>query len=119
MERQSWAAGSVGVACLLAACGGSNNLLLGRVEAQVGGHQVVVTDCYRTRVPRPTAISSSVGGTSGYRWRPCRDADIVIRGEELVVNGSRPRVLKQGDAVLLDHGRLLVNGSAVPVESGE
>ena len=33
------------------ACGRSTNLLLGRVEAIVSTHTVVVTDCYRTSVP--------------------------------------------------------------------
>ena len=46
--------------CLLAACSRSNNLLLGRVEAKVGTHDVVVTDCYRTSVPPPQMPEEAV-----------------------------------------------------------
>ena len=45
--------GLLSVGLLLGGCSRSNNLLLGRVEAVVAGHTVVVTDCYRTRVPQP------------------------------------------------------------------
>jgi hypothetical protein len=95
------------VACLcaaafLAACGRSNNLLLGRVEATVGGHTVVVTDCYRTSVPPPWQISDA--GAPTYRFMPCRDADVVIRGEALTVNGQSYGRLNPGDDVLVDHG---------------
>ncbi len=41
------------VGLLIGGCSRSNNLLLGRVEAVVAGHTVVVTDCYRTSVPAP------------------------------------------------------------------
>ena len=53
---------------LLSACSRSNNLLLGRVEATVGTHAVVVTDCYRTSVPSPQRLEDAV-----YRFTPCRD----------------------------------------------
>ncbi len=85
--------------CLLAACSRSNNLLLGRVEASVGNHTVVVTDCYRTSVPPPQKIEATV-----YRFTPCRDADVVIRKEELTVNGRPYGRLNPGDSVLVDHG---------------
>ena len=88
-------------------CSRSNNLLLGRVEATVGGHTVVVTDCYRTSVTLP----EKVGGPSeqSYRFMPCRDADILIRNDELIVNGNSYGLLKQEDAVTVDHGKVLIN----------
>lgn len=89
-------------AALLAACSRSNNLLLGRVEATVGGHTVVVTDCYRTSVPPPVPVSDP--GPSTYRFTPCRDADVLIRGKELTVNGQSYGNLNPGDDVLVDHG---------------
>ena len=75
-----------GLVTACSACSRSNNLLLGRVEAKVGGHTVVVTDCYRTSVTPP----ERVGGPSeqSYRFMPCRDADVLIRNDELIVNGS-------------------------------
>lgn len=94
------------------ACSRSNNLLLGRVEATVGGHTVVVTDCYRTGVTPP----EEAGGPGGrsYRFAPCRDADVLIRDDELIVNGSSYGVLKRADAVTVDHGKVLINGMAAP-----
>jgi len=60
-------------AVLLFGCSRSNNLLLGRVEATVGTHTVVVTDCYRTEAPQPEKLADE-GGQSVYRYMPCRDA---------------------------------------------
>ena len=84
---------------LLSACSRSNNLLLGRVQAQVGSHTVVVTDCYRTSVPPPQRLADAV-----YRFTPCRDADVLIRGDDLLVNGQSYGRLNPTDAVLVDHG---------------
>ena len=84
---------------LLSACSRSNNLLLGRVQAQVGSHTVVVTDCYRTSVPPPQRLGDAV-----YRFMPCRDADVLIRGDDLLVNGQSYGRLTPADAVLVDHG---------------
>lgn len=103
-----------GLVVASSACSRSNNLLLGRVEATVNGHTVVVTDCYRTSVTPP----EKVGGPSeqSYRFTPCRDADILIRNDELIVNGSSYGLLKQADAVTVDHGKVLINEmAAVPV----
>jgi hypothetical protein len=84
---------------LLSACSRSNNLLLGRVQAEVGSHTVVVTDCYRTSVPPPQRLGDAV-----YRFTPCRDADVLIRGDELLVNGQSYGRMNPTDAVLVDHG---------------
>lgn len=80
--------GLVCAAVLRSACSRSNNILLGRVEATVGTHAVVVTDCYRTSVPQPQRITDARGGRPCDRFTPCRDADIVIRDEALAVNGG-------------------------------
>jgi hypothetical protein len=91
-------------ACLFSACSKSNNLAMGRVEATVGAHEVVVTDCYRTSVPPPEKMQDAV-----YRFTPCRDADVLIRSEELVVNGQSYGRLKPGDSVLVDHSVVSIN----------
>ena len=96
------------IAIMSLACSESNNVFLGRVQAEVAGHLVVVTDCYRTSVPAPRHEPSD----SSERWTPCRDADLAIRGGELVVNGRSYGVLSRGDSVTVDHGRVLVNGKA-------
>ena len=95
-------AGLCGAAMLHSACSRSNNVFLGRVEATVGGHVVVVTDCYRTSVPPPRQLEGPGGPV--YRFTPCRDADVEIRGEELVVNGVSYGRLNRSDNVLVDHG---------------
>jgi hypothetical protein len=103
-----------GLVMAASACSRSNNLLLGRVEATVGGHTVVVTDCYRTSVTPP----EKMGGPSeqSYRFMPCRDADVLIRNDELIVNGSSYGLLKQADTVTVDHGKVLINEmAATPV----
>jgi hypothetical protein len=93
----------IAVAALLSACSQSNNLLLGRVEATVGTHNVVVTDCYRASAPQPRKLADD-GGKAVYRYMPCRDADVWIRGEELTVNGKSFGNLDPADGVLVDHG---------------
>jgi hypothetical protein len=93
-------------AAALAGCR-SNNLLLGRVEATVGDHTVVVTDCYRTRVPQPERSAGADGPV--YHFKPCRDAEVTIRAEQLTVNGQRYGSLNPGDSVTVDHGRVLIN----------
>src|ERR1700730_1799508 len=97
----------LGALALLSACGQSNNLLLGRVEATVGTHAVVVTDCYRTRAPQPQKLADE-GGKAIYRYLPCRDADVWIRGEELTVNGKPYGHLNPADGVLVDHGAVSI-----------
>jgi len=101
------------------ACDRSNNLLLGRVEATVGGHTIAVTDCYRTSVPPPQKSEDPASGKTTYRFTPCRDADIAIRDEELVVNGQSYGKLIPSDAVTVDHGRVLVNDHAAIAVSGK
>jgi len=88
---------------LISGCSRSNNLLLGTVEATVGTHRVVVTDCYRTEPPQPEKLPDQAGQPV-YRYVPCRDAEIWIRGEELTVNGKGYGHLKPSDSVLVDHG---------------
>lgn len=83
---------------LTPACSRSNNLFLGEVNATVGSHHVVVTDCYRFSVDPPQATKD------GYRYTPCRDADLVIRGDQAIVNGRAYGPLKPNDAILIDHG---------------
>jgi hypothetical protein len=88
---------------MIAACSQSNNLLLGQVQATVGTHAVVVTDCYRTSVPYPQKPGDD------YRFTPCRDADVVIHDEILSVNGQSYGHLNPSDSVLVDHGVVSVN----------
>ena len=67
----------------------------------LGSHRVRVTDCYKTSVPPVTQMG---GEPRIYRFKPCRDADIAIRGEELLVNGRSYGKLQPNDSVLVDHG---------------
>jgi hypothetical protein len=96
---------------LLCACSRSNNLLMGRVEAKVGTHTVVVTDCYRTSVGPPEKLEDPSGQPS-YRYAPCRDAIVLIRAGELSVNGQPYGHLNPTDAILVDHGVVSIHRSA-------
>jgi hypothetical protein len=87
-----------GCALLTISCSRSNNLLMGRVEAKVGDHQAVVTDCYRTSVPQPVQVEPAV-----YRFTPCRDADILVSKDELIVNGKSYGQLQPRDVIVVDH----------------
>ena len=99
----------LGCGLILSACSRSNNVFLGRIETKVGGHTVVVTDCYRPRVPAPQQLSS-VGGREGtYRFAPCRDADITIRAGRLTVNGQSYGAIGDTDTIVVDHGKVLIN----------
>jgi hypothetical protein len=100
------------VTVALPACSRSNNLLLGRVEMAVGAHTVVVTDCYRTSVTPPERIEGA--GQPAYRWTPCRDADVLIRGGELLVNGRSYGSVAVNDAILVDHGIVSINRREPP-----
>jgi hypothetical protein len=90
------------VGLLTLGCSRSNNLLFGRVEAVVAGHTVVVTDCYRTKVPQP------VPEVNGATFTPCRDAVVAIRNEQLSVNGTSYGPLVRNAKVLVDHGRVSI-----------
>jgi hypothetical protein len=99
----------VSVAVTISSCSKSNNVLLGRVEAKLGTHTIVVTDCYRTSVPSAQSVKDSAGGFISYRFTPCVDADVVIRDERLTVNGKSYEKLSPGDTVIVDHGQVFVN----------
>lgn len=97
---------------IAASCSRSNNLLEGRVEAQVGDHVVVVTDCYRTSVPPPQRLDNTSTGQPTFRFAPCRDAVIELRGIEVIVNGTSYGEVKPKDTITVDHGRVLINDRA-------
>ena len=113
-HRRRLAGVGLGLAMALGGCSRSNNLLLGRVEAMVGDHTVVVTDCYRTSVPPPEQTMTGDGPV--YRFMPCRDAEVVIRRDRLVVNGRSYGPLGAGESVTVDHGKVLVNDKPAPVQ---
>jgi hypothetical protein len=92
------------------ACSRSNNLLLGTVQANAGSHHIVVTDCYRLSVDPPREISGPPG-ESGYRYTPCRDADVLIRGEDVIVNGRSYGHIDPTGSILVDHGAVSIGRS--------
>ena len=98
----------------LGACSKSNNILLGRVEEKVGSHIVIVTDCFKTSVPPPQLLKSA-SDKPFFRFTPCLDADVVIDGDQLIVNGRSYGAIKETDTVLVDHGKVLVNNILAPV----
>jgi hypothetical protein len=95
--------------CLSCVACRSNNILLGRVEAMIGDHKVVVTDCYRTSVPPPERSTDRETGVTTHHFVPCRDAEITIRDTVLIVNGKEYGPLRVADSVTVDHGKVLIN----------
>lgn len=93
----------------LPACSKSNNVLLGRVEAKVGEHIVIVADCYKTSVPPPQLLKGD-DAKPFFRFAPCLDADVVFNDDQLIVNGKNYGSVGQQDTVIVDHGVILVNG---------
>jgi hypothetical protein len=91
-----------------AGCAGLADLLQGRVEAQVAGHHVIVTDCYRTSPPAPERLPDEEG-LPVYRYAPCRDAVVILRGADLLVNGTSYGPLGVHDEILVDHGQVSIN----------
>jgi hypothetical protein len=65
-------------------------------------------------VPQPEETRDSASGPTSYHWEPCKDAIIGIRDETLTVNGKEYSKLAAGDTVVVDHGRVLVNGKEQP-----
>ena len=96
------------LALALAACSRSNNLLMGEVQAAAGSHRIFVTDCYRLSVDPPQSTPD------GYRYAPCRDADVLIRNEEAIVNGRSYGRLNPNDSIFVDHGAVSIGRGGSP-----
>lgn len=91
---------AIAIVCTaLSACDAQNNQLLGRVEADIDRHQVVVTHCYTKDLAK---VLSTDDGDS---WTPCKNAVVVIKDGMLYVNGESYGQLGEGDAVLVEDGR--------------
>jgi hypothetical protein len=104
MLRSKLFAAVFGLAMMMSpACSKSNKLLLGTVEANAGSHHIVVTDCYRLTVDPPREIKGP-SGEWGYRYTPCRDADVLIQADEAIVNGRSYGRIDPADSILVDHG---------------
>ena len=90
----------VTISCVsLSACDVQNNQLIGRVEADIDRHQVVVTHCFTKQLAK---VQSTDDGDS---WTPCKNAAVVIKDEMLYVNGESYGQLAEGDSVLIENGR--------------
>jgi len=105
-----WICFCLGAAAIVG-CSRSNNLLFGRVQSEVGSHTVVVTDCYRLRVPQPEKLTGTAASPT-FRFMPCRDADVLIKGDQLSVNGRHYGHLEPADDILVDHGVVSIRRGA-------
>lgn len=94
---------------LFPACNSSQqNALLGKQQATVGGHTIVVNDCYRTDKAQAEIVIDDKGATV-FRFAPCKDSVIEIRNQQLTINGKSYGQIEAGASVTLDHHQLLVN----------
>ena|SRR5438105_180082 len=94
----------VSACAALSACTGSNDPISGRVSVDMGGHEVVVTDCHVQRVPEVT--SSDDGKTQ--RFSVCQQS-VVIQDGMLFVNGDSYGKINDGDRVLVENGRATIH----------
>ena len=98
-------------ALLLNTCGASENLLMGVTQAEVAGRLVVVTDCHRLVAPEAHRLEDLPDGSAVWLYAPCRDAVVLIQGDQLVVNNLPYGATAAGDVILVDHGEVYVNGA--------
>jgi hypothetical protein len=96
------------VVALAPGCGRAADNVLGRGEATVAGQRIVGTAIYRLHVSAPEALPPLADGAKVYHFTPCRDADILIRGNALIVNQREIGPLHAGDEVIVDHGKVSV-----------
>ncbi len=89
---------------------GGNSQMVGVVHTNVGGYTVVVTDCYRMQDPAVEHSPSDDDDVEVWRFAPCRNAVILIEGDQLSVNGVSYGAVAPGDEILVDHGAVYVNG---------
>ncbi|MEO5596831.1 MAG: hypothetical protein ABIQ97_06745 [Lysobacteraceae bacterium] len=88
------------------ACSRENNVLMGQVETDMGGHHVVVTNCRQFfGTPKPTKYAAT-----SYRYAPCKGSVVVIQGDTLFVNGLAQGTLAPGDTVVVDEGKVKIHG---------
>jgi hypothetical protein len=107
MKTTSRLAAIASAVLTLAACSRSNNVLLGRVEADINGHRVAVTNCYQFfGIPEPQKF-----GEGNYRYSPCKGTTVALQGNSLFVNGTAYGDLGPEDSVTVDNGKVLINGT--------
>lgn len=92
---------------LSSACSRDNNVLMGQLETDMGGHRVVVTNCRQFfGTPKPTKFAAT-----SYRYAPCKGSVVVIQGDTLFVNGLAQGTLAAGDTVIVDQGKVKIHGN--------
>ncbi len=95
------------IALSCSACSRDNNVLMGQLETDMGGHHVVVTNCRQFfGAPKPTKFAAT-----SYRYAPCKDSVVVIQGDTLFVNGLAQGTLAAGDTVIVDQGKVKIHGN--------
>ena len=100
----------IGLCGLLATLfGGPGSPLSGRVAAEIDGHTVIVTDCYRLRDCPVLKLEETEAGEEVYRFAPCRDTEVIIEGDRLLVNGVLYGILNPGSTVLVHENEVVVN----------
>lgn len=89
---------------------GPNSPLFGRVIAQVDDHTVVVWDCHTMRTPVVQELADTPAGEDVFRFAPCRNAEVVVEGDRLFVNGTLYGRLSPRSVVAVERHSVIVNG---------
>jgi hypothetical protein len=74
-------------------------------ETKMGSHQVEVKPGSTM-----TSSSSSTGGEENTYQYSCGDVSVTIQNENLIVNNMKYGLLKAGEPVLIDNGKVFVAG---------
>ena len=93
----------VSLAALMASCSVRVNTTNPKSETDMGSHHVVVQPGNGF-----TSSSSTVSGDDAEYEFTSGDVTVVIRNEELIVNGKSYGMLNPGEDVLIDHGKVIV-----------
>ena len=95
---------------LLSGCRPVVGALFGLVSTRINQHRVVVTDCHRLDAPGPEQVGSAEDGSPAYRFAPCGEAEILIVGDQLSVNGIAYGQIAPRATVVVSRGVVLVSG---------
>lgn len=108
----------ISLCVLLASAGCGSFRLLNRDNSVLGSHPVTITPCgWKLEDKFAGVVKNEQTGKTYYKYT-CGETALIIKDEELVVNGkSYGKLLRDTDSVKVDGSRVLVNGKEVQAVS--
>jgi hypothetical protein len=102
----------VGAMLVFQGCNASmKNRVLGRSWTYMGGHEVVIAPCYW---PSRKSAGNITDATPNATYQfTCGQTEVVIKNEELFVNGKSYGVLHKGERVGVERGLIRINADEI------